>query len=112
MEPRDIKTLFILEAIEKEECQSQRELSRNLNISLGLVNAFIKKLAFRGLFKIINLLFKHVRLYITLSAVRIFPSSTVIINIMQNGWSFHFFNLCFTLWAITSVIRGEFIFAA
>ena len=55
MEPRDVKTLLLLEAIDKEECQSQRELSRKINISLGLVNTFIKNLIIRGIFRTVNL---------------------------------------------------------
>lgn len=50
MEPKDIKTLLLLEAIEKDECQSQRELSKKLNMSLGLVNTLIKNLTTRGIF--------------------------------------------------------------
>jgi predicted transcriptional regulator len=52
MEPRDIKTLLLLEAIGKDECLSQRDLSRKLNISLGLVNAFMNKLLSQGVFKV------------------------------------------------------------
>ena len=55
MEPRDVKTLLLLEAIDKEECQSQRELSKKINVSLGLVNTFIKNLTIRGIFKTVNL---------------------------------------------------------
>jgi DNA-binding MarR family transcriptional regulator len=51
MESKDVKTLLLLEAIDTEEYQSQRELSRKLNISLGLVNTFIKNLSFRGICK-------------------------------------------------------------
>lgn len=51
MEPIDLKTLLLLEAIDKEGDQSQRELSRKLNMSLGLVNTFIKKMKNRGVFK-------------------------------------------------------------
>lgn len=51
MEPRDIKTLLLLEAIGQDECQSQRDLAGKLNISLGLVNSFINKLVVQGVFK-------------------------------------------------------------
>jgi DNA-binding Lrp family transcriptional regulator len=51
MEPRDIKTLLLLEAIGKDECLSQRDLSRKLNISLGLVNSCVNKLLSQGIFK-------------------------------------------------------------
>ena len=52
MDHHDIHALRILEEIEKDSSQSQRELARKLNISLGLVNSFIKRLAHKGYFKI------------------------------------------------------------
>lgn len=51
MESKDVKTLLLLEAIDKKSCQSQRELSKKLNMSLGLVNIFIKDLTSRGIFR-------------------------------------------------------------
>lgn len=52
MKPKDIKTLLLLEAIDNEECLSQRDLAKKLNISLGMVNTIIKSLLDRGFFKI------------------------------------------------------------
>lgn len=52
MDHKDIRTLKLLEEIEKDHVQSQRELAKKLNISLGLVNSFIKRLAHKGYFKI------------------------------------------------------------
>jgi DNA-binding MarR family transcriptional regulator len=52
MDHHDIHALRILEEIEKDNSQSQRELARKLNISLGLVNSFVKRLAHKGYFKI------------------------------------------------------------
>jgi len=52
MDHKDIRTLKLLEEIEKNHVQSQRELAKKLNISLGLVNSFIKRLAHKGYFKI------------------------------------------------------------
>ena len=52
MDHHDIHALRILEEIEKDSSLSQRQLSRKLNISLGLVNSFIKRLAHKGYFKI------------------------------------------------------------
>lgn len=51
METEDLRTLKILEAVEQEEAPSQRDLARQLNVSLGLVNSFIKRLAKKGYFK-------------------------------------------------------------
>ena len=52
MDNQDLRTLQILEEIEKDQAPSQRYLANELNISLGLVNSFIKRLAQKGLFKI------------------------------------------------------------
>lgn len=52
MDYHDIHALRILEEIEKDSSLSQRALAKKLNISLGLVNSFIKRLAHKGYFKI------------------------------------------------------------
>jgi DNA-binding MarR family transcriptional regulator len=52
MDNQDLRTLKILEEIEKDKAPSQRYLAGKLNISLGLVNSFLKRLAQKGLFKI------------------------------------------------------------
>lgn len=44
MELRSLKNLQLLEAIAEDKPISQRELSETLQISLGLVNSFIKRL--------------------------------------------------------------------
>jgi DNA-binding MarR family transcriptional regulator len=52
MDPKEIRTLQLLEEIEKNQMPSQRQLAGTLNISLGLVNSFVKRLAQKGFFKI------------------------------------------------------------
>ncbi len=52
MDQDKLRTLKLLEAIDSSDPPTQRELARDLNISLGLVNAFIKRLAKKGYFKI------------------------------------------------------------
>lgn len=52
MEQQDLRTLQILEEIEKNQSPSQRELAKKLNISLGLVNSFVKRLAQKGYVKV------------------------------------------------------------
>jgi DNA-binding MarR family transcriptional regulator len=52
MDRQDIRTLRLLEEIENDNCQSQRQIALRLNISLGLANAFVKRLARKGYFKI------------------------------------------------------------
>jgi len=52
MDTQDIRTLKILEELDTKTSPSQRYLSEKLNISLGLVNSFLKRLAQKGYFKI------------------------------------------------------------
>jgi DNA-binding MarR family transcriptional regulator len=52
MDPQDLRTLKILEEIEKDHSPGQRELAQKLNISLGLVNSFIKRMVQKGYFKV------------------------------------------------------------
>ncbi|MDF1593886.1 MAG: winged helix-turn-helix transcriptional regulator, partial [Desulfobacterales bacterium] len=52
MDNQDIRTLKILEEIDNDHVPSQRDLAKKLNVSLGLVNSFIKRLAHKGYFKI------------------------------------------------------------
>jgi len=52
MDPQDLRSLQILEEIDNTHSPSQRYLARKLNISLGLANSFIKRLAKKGYVKI------------------------------------------------------------
>ena len=52
MDPQDIRFLQILKEIDSNQSPSQRDLARKLNVSLGLVNSFIKGLAKKGYIKI------------------------------------------------------------
>ncbi len=54
MDNQDIRTLKILEEIDKKNAPSQRALAKELNISLGLVNSFVKRMVQKGYFKITN----------------------------------------------------------
>jgi len=65
MENQDLRTLRILEEIDNDYTPSQRDLSRKLNISLGLVNSFIKRLANKGYFKITNIPKNRVKYILT-----------------------------------------------
>jgi DNA-binding MarR family transcriptional regulator len=55
MNAQEIRTLKILEALDGHATPSQRDLAISLGISLGLVNAFIKRLARKGFFKVTHL---------------------------------------------------------
>jgi len=65
MDLKDIRTLKIIEEIEKGYAPSQRELASELNISLGLVNSFIKRLVKKGYFKITNIPANRVKYILT-----------------------------------------------
>jgi len=51
--------------IEQDGSSSQRELSRRLNLSLGLVNTFIKRLVIKGYFKIKTMPKNRVKYFLT-----------------------------------------------
>jgi DNA-binding MarR family transcriptional regulator len=65
MDHQDLRTLKLLEEIDKEETPSQRDLSRKLNISLGLVNSFIKRLSQKGYCKVATIPKNRVRYLLT-----------------------------------------------
>ncbi|MFC1814711.1 winged helix-turn-helix transcriptional regulator [Thermodesulfobacteriota bacterium] len=65
MDYKDIRTLKILEEIENDHVPSQRDLAKMLNVSLGLVNSFIKRLAQKGYFKITTIPKNRVRYVLT-----------------------------------------------
>ena len=65
MDHNDMRTLKILEEIDKDSVPSQRDLANELNVSLGLVNSFIKRLANKGYFKIINIQRNRVKYLLT-----------------------------------------------
>jgi DNA-binding MarR family transcriptional regulator len=65
MNPVDMRTLHLLEEIEKNHSPSQRQLARHLDISLGLVNSFIKRLAHKGYFKVTHVPKNRVRYILT-----------------------------------------------
>jgi len=65
MKHQDIRTLKILEEIDNDHTPSQRDLARELNISLGLVNSFIKRLAQKGYFKVTNIPRNRVKYILT-----------------------------------------------
>ena len=52
MELHDIRTLTLLTEFEKNKQPTQRELAKKLDISVGLVNLYLKRLAEKSYFKI------------------------------------------------------------
>ena len=55
MDLQDLKSLQILEEIGSNHSSTQRGLATKLNMSLGLVNSFIKRLAIKGYVKITSI---------------------------------------------------------
>jgi DNA-binding MarR family transcriptional regulator len=65
MDYQDLRILQILEEIGNDHVPSQRELAKKLNVSLGLVNSFVKRLAHKGYFKIRNVPKNRVKYILT-----------------------------------------------
>jgi DNA-binding MarR family transcriptional regulator len=65
MDPQDIRSLQFLEEIDNDHSPTQRALARKFNISLGLVNSFIKRLARKGYVKVTTIPRKRVKYILT-----------------------------------------------
>jgi len=65
MDHKDIRTLKILEKFDNDVVPSQRALARDLNISLGLVNSFIRRLVKKGYFKARHVPKNRMRYFLT-----------------------------------------------
>ena len=65
MDAQDIRILKLLEEFDTDNSPSQRYLSKKLNISLGLVNSFLKRLAQKGYFKITTIPRNRVKYILT-----------------------------------------------
>ena len=87
MDPQDIRSLQILEEIHNNHSPSQRYLARKLNISLGLVNSFIKRLAKKGYVKITTIPRNRVKYILTPKGFA--EKSRLTYEFIQ--YSFHFY---------------------
>ncbi len=65
MEREDLVTLRILDEVERNSETSQRQLARNLEVSLGLINAFMKRLYRKGYFKVTTMPRRRVKYLLT-----------------------------------------------
>jgi len=65
MQKEDLHILRLMGEIDRVENHSQRELSRNLNLSLGLVNTFLKRLVNKGYFKVKTMPRNRVKYFLT-----------------------------------------------
>ena len=65
MDKEDIHILRLMGEIERDGNPSQRDLSRRLNLSLGLVNTFLKRLVSKGYFKVKTMPRNRVKYFLT-----------------------------------------------
>jgi DNA-binding MarR family transcriptional regulator len=65
MHKEDLHILRLMGEIDRRENHSQRELSRSLDISLGLVNTFLKRLVNKGYFKVKTMPRNRVKYFLT-----------------------------------------------
>ena len=65
MDKEDLHILRLMGEIDRDGDHSQRELSRRLNLSLGLVNTFIKRLVKKGYFKVTTLPKNRLKYFLT-----------------------------------------------
>jgi DNA-binding MarR family transcriptional regulator len=87
MHPQDIKSLQILEEIDSSQSPSQRDLARRLDMSLGLVNSFIKRLARKGYLKVTTIPRNRVKYILTPTGFA--EKSRLTYEFIQ--YSFHFY---------------------
>ncbi|MCK4828361.1 winged helix-turn-helix transcriptional regulator [bacterium] len=88
MDLQDIRSLQFLEEIDNSHSPSQRDLAKRLNMSLGLVNSFIKRLARKGYVKITAISRKRVRYILTPKGIA--EKSRLTYEFIQ--YSLHFYN--------------------
>ncbi len=65
MHKDDIHILRLMGEIGQNGARSQRDLARRLNLSLGLVNRFLKRLVNKGYFKIMTMPRNRVKYFLT-----------------------------------------------
>jgi len=65
MDKKDVHILRLMGEIERDASPSQRELSRRLDLSLGLVNTFLKRLVNKGYFKVKTMPRKRMKYFLT-----------------------------------------------
>jgi DNA-binding MarR family transcriptional regulator len=87
MDPQDIRSLQILEEIHNNHSPTQRDLAKKLNISLGLANSFIKRLAKKGYVKITTIPRNRVKYILTPKGFA--EKSRLTYEFIQ--YSFHFY---------------------
>jgi DNA-binding MarR family transcriptional regulator len=69
MDRGELNELRLMGEIERNGETSQRELARRLNLSLGLINAFLKRLVSKGYFKVTTMPRNRVKYFLTPSGI-------------------------------------------
>jgi DNA-binding MarR family transcriptional regulator len=65
MNKEDVHTLRLMGQIDRKGDYTQRELSHSLNLSLGLVNTYLRRLVERGYFRVETMPRHRVKYYLT-----------------------------------------------
>ena len=65
MEKQDLHILRLMGELERDGNSSQRELSQRLNLSVGLVNTFLKRLVNKGYYKVTTMPRNRVKYFLT-----------------------------------------------
>ena len=65
MDKQDLHILRLMGELDRDGTSSQRELSQRLNISVGLVNTFLKRLVGKGYFKVKTMPKKRLKYFLT-----------------------------------------------
>jgi DNA-binding MarR family transcriptional regulator len=87
MDNLELRTLRLLEVLEGNQILSQRELARKLDVSLGLVNSFVRRLAQKGYFKITTIPQNRVRYILTPKGIA--EKSKLTYQYIQYSYSFY-----------------------
>ena len=87
MDPQDIRSLQFLEEIGNTHSPTQRDLAKKFNMSLGLVNSFLKRLARKGYLKITTIPRNRVKYILTPKGFA--EKSRLTYNFIQ--YSLHFY---------------------
>jgi len=65
MEKQDLHILRLMGEVDRDGSSSQRELSQRLDVSVGLVNTFLKRLVNKGYFKVTTMPRNRVKYFLT-----------------------------------------------
>jgi DNA-binding MarR family transcriptional regulator len=87
MDNLELRTLRLLEVLEGNQVLSQRELAQRLDVSLGLVNSFVRRLAKKGYFKITTIPQNRVKYILTPKGIA--EKSKLTYQYIQYSYSFY-----------------------